>query len=173
MKKSAIYLTFFCAFAALGTAGQQKPTLNETQEANLKAYIDLMRQDLRSSKVSILGELMGLDPQQAARFWPVYNDYDKGLTKLADERLALIRRYVDNYSALTDDTATRVAMGLLDIESRRVDLRKQYFQRFSTVLTPRDAARWLQIEVQIERLIDLQILASLPIVETPKETTRK
>jgi hypothetical protein len=35
----------------------------------------------------------------------------------------------------------------------------------SQALTAKDAARWLQIESQIEKVIDLQILASLPIVE--------
>jgi len=35
----------------------------------------------------------------------------------------------------------------------------------SRALTPKDAAKWLQIEAQIEKLVDLQMLASLPIVE--------
>ena len=73
--------------------------------------------------------------------------------------------YADNYEALTDQTATKLAMGMMDIESRRVDLRKQYFHRLSQTLTPKDAVRWLQIEVQIEKVVDLQILSSLPIVE--------
>jgi hypothetical protein len=46
-----------------------------------------------------------------------------------------------------------------------VDLQKQYFQRLSQTLTPKDAARWLQVETQIEKVIDLQILSSLPIIE--------
>ena len=175
MKKMASYLTCFCVFAIVGPVamGQTAPTPQETQEANLKAYISIMRQDLKTNKVSILTELMDLGPDQAAKFWPVYNEYDRELTKLADERLAFIRLYADNYSALSNEMATKIVMGLMDVEARRVELRKQYFQRFSTVLTPQEAARWLQIEAQIERVVDLQILANLPIVEVPKETTRK
>lgn len=175
MKKTAIYLTCFCAFAAAGpfASGQTAPTPKETQEANLKTYVSMMRQDLRRNKVSILNELMNLDPQQAARFWPVYNEYDKQLTKLADERLVFIRLYTDNSSALTDEMATRIAMGMMDVEARRADLRRQYFQQISTVLTPKDAVRWLEIEAQIEKLVDLQILSSLPVLEVSKETTAK
>jgi hypothetical protein len=55
--------------------------------------------------------------------------------------------------------------GLMDLESRRVELRKQYSPLMSQALTVKDAARWLQIESQMEKLIDLQILSSLPIVE--------
>jgi hypothetical protein len=144
---------------------QTPPTPQQTQEANLNAYIGLMRQDLKKEKVSILTELMDLGPEQAARFWPVYNEYDKELTKLGDERIAFIRLYADNYSALSDEMATKIAMGMMDVEARRADLRKQYFQRLSPILTAKGAARWLQIEAQIEKVVDLQILASLPIVE--------
>jgi hypothetical protein len=137
----------------------------QTQEANLKAYINMMRTDIKKDKVSILTELMALGPQQASRFWPVYNDYDNELTRLADERIAFIRMYAENYSTLTDEMATRIATGMMEIEGRRVALRQKYFPLVSEALTAKEAARWLQIEAQIEKLIDLQILASLPIVD--------
>jgi hypothetical protein len=144
---------------------QAPPTPQQTQEANIKAYISMMRKDLKKDKVSILTELLALGPNEAAKFWPVYGEYDKSLTKLADERIALIRMYADNYSTLSQETATKIAMGALDIQARRIDLQKQYFQRFSQALTAKDATKWLQIETQIEKLVDLQILSSLPIVE--------
>ena len=167
MKKIVNYLACLGVFAMAGhlAMAQTPPTPEETKEANLKAYIGMMRQDLKKDKVSILTELMDLDPQEAAKFWPVYNEYDKALTALADERIAFIRLYADNYGALSDEMATKIATGSLDIEGRRGELRKQYFAKVSQALTAKDAARWLQIEMQIEKVVDLQILSSLPIVE--------
>jgi hypothetical protein len=147
------------------SGAQQAATAQQTREANLKAYVGMLRSDLKKGKVTILTELMGLSPDQAAKFLPIYNEYDKSLTKLADERLAFIRMYAENYESLSNETAAKIAMGSLDIQSRRVDLQKQTFQRISQALTAKDAARWLQIEMQIEKLVDLQILASLPIVD--------
>jgi hypothetical protein len=144
---------------------QTPPTSQQTQEANLKAYIGMMRQDLKRDKVSILTELMDFSPEQAAKFWPVYDEYDKLLIKLGDERIAFIRLYADNYSTLSEEMATKIATGMMDVEARRLDLRKRYFQRLSQTLTPKDAVRWLQVESQIEKVVDLQILSSLPIVE--------
>jgi hypothetical protein len=144
---------------------QGKPTVSETQEANFKAYVELLRKDLKKDKVSILTEMMELSPEEAAKFWPVYNNYDKELTKLADERIAFIRMYAENYSSLSDEKVTQIANGLLDLESRRIQLRKQYFETMSRSLTPKLAARFLQIESQIEKLVDLQIASNLPIVE--------
>jgi hypothetical protein len=144
---------------------QATSTAEKNREANLKAYIDLLRKDLKKDKVAILTELMQLDPEEASSFWPVYNEYDKALTKLADERVALIRMYAENYGSLTDQKVTEIALGMLDLEGRRNQLKKEYFQKISQALSPKVAARFLQIENQIEKLVDLQIASSLPIVE--------
>ena len=166
MNKIANFLGCVGIFALAGTlAVAQAPTPQQTQEANLKAYISMMRKDFKKDKVAIIAELMDLGPQEAAKFWPVYNEYDKSLTKLGDERIVFIRMYADNYSSLSGEMATKIATGMLDVEARRLDLRKQYFQRMSQALTPKDAVRWLQVEAQIEKLVDLQILSSLPIAE--------
>ncbi len=167
MNKIVRYLTCFVILVAaeVPVVAQTAAASQQTQEANLKAYVSMLRTDLKKGKVSILTELMALSPDQAAKFWPIYNEYDKALTRLADERIAFIRMYADNYSSLSDDNATKIAMGMMDVQARRLDLQKQYFQRFSQTLNPKDAARWLQIEAQIEKLVDLQILASLPIVQ--------
>ena len=167
VKKLANYLACLGIVALVGplAVAQKPPTPQQTQDANIKAYVGMMRQDLKKDKVAILTELMDLSPDQSAKFWPVYNEYDQHLTKLADERVAFIRMYANNYASLTNEMATKVAIGMLDVEARRLDLRKQYFQRLSQALTAKDAARWLQIEAQIEKVVDLQILASLPIVD--------
>ena len=153
------------AIAATIVAAQTPATPAQTQEANVQAYINLLRQDLNKGKVQILTDLMVLSPDQAAKFWPVYNEYSIALTKLGDERIVFIRLYAESYPNTSDEIATKISMGLLDVETKRVELRKDYFQRMSRALTPKDAAKWLQIEAQIEKLVDLQMLASLPIVE--------
>ena len=167
MKKIPTILSCLCLMSTVGlrVQAQVPPTAEETKEANLKTYVNLLRKDLKRDKVAILTELMELNPEQAAKFWPVYNEYDKGLTKLADERIALIRMYAENYGSLTDQKVTHIATGLLELEGRRNQLKKQYFQRMSQAVSPKLAARFLQIENQIEEIIDLQIAASLPIVE--------
>jgi len=155
------------ALAAFVSAalGQQPPTADETKEANLKAYVEMLRKDVKKEKVSILSELMSLSPDESSKFWPVYNEYDKSLTAIADERIALIRMYAENYGSITDQMATKLATGVLDIEAKRTQLKRQYFQRISQALSAKIAARFLQIENQLEKILDLQISSSLPIVE--------
>lgn len=148
-----------------GWAAAQQPTPQQTRDANFKAYTDLLRRDIKNEKVTILSQTMGLNEGEAAKFWPIYNEYDKELTKLGDEKVALIRAYVESYGSVTPELATRLALGALDIDTRRTELKRRYFQRFAQALNPILAARFLQVENQLEKIVDLQISASLPVVE--------
>lgn len=147
------------------TMAQQPQAADENKEANLKAYVELLRKDVRKDKVAILSELMNLSPEESSKFWPVYNEYDKALTAIGDERVALIRMYVENYGSLSGPMASKLANGVLDLETKRIQLKRLYIQKMGAALDTKLALRFLQIENQLEKVIDLQIASSLPIVE--------
>ena len=134
-----------------------------TREANLRAYVELLRSDLRAQKVAVISEVMEFTEAEDAKFWPVYRQYEAELAKINDDRMALIKEYSVSYDALTDATADRLALRALDLEARRQTLTKTYYDRFKTVVSPKTAARFIQVEHQILLLLDLQIAASLPI----------
>jgi hypothetical protein len=138
---------------------------DDTREANVRAYVELLRSDIRSQKIAIITELMEFTEDEDAKFWPVYREYEGELAKVNDDRIALIKDYADNYQNLTDEAADRLARGALDVEARRNALKARYYDRFKSVLSPKAAARFLQVENQILLLLDLQISASLPIVQ--------
>jgi hypothetical protein len=151
--------------AAFSLQAQQPVSPEETREANLKAYVELLRRDIKKDKVAILTEMMDLTPEESAKFWPVYSAYDAELTKLGDERIAFLRKYAENYDSLTDQQAKEIVNGLLNVQAQRNALQKKYFDKMSAVLTAKQAARFVQIEHQILLVLDLQLAASLPIVE--------
>lgn len=166
MRNSPTLLRLAAALLAVPALWAQPPASpEETRETNFKAYIDLLRKDIKTGKVAILTELMALDPEESAKFWPVYSDYDKELTRLGDERLAHFRMYIENYSNLTDQQASAIVNGLMDIQARRGALQKKCFQQMSQALSPKLAARFIQIEHQLLLVLDLQVAASLPVVD--------
>ena len=89
---------------------------------------------------------MGLSPDEAAAFWPVYTEYQKELTALGDEKLSLIKDYADNFGDLSDSKAAEIINAALDLESKRTALKRKYFGKFSEALTAKTAAKFLQIE---------------------------
>jgi len=103
--------------------------------------------------------------EQEAAFWPLYNQYDRELNQLNNQRIALIKDFAANFSTMTDEKATELANRLLDWEENRVKFKRRYFSEFNKVLTPIKAARLLQLENKVTLLIDLQIAAQVPLVE--------
>jgi len=134
-------------------------------ELNIRAYIELLRTDVRKSKSQIVGQVMQFDADQAASFWPIYREFETDLTKIGDRTLSLVKKYSDNYDQMTGEVADQLATELLAIEQQRNDLKKQYYQKFKQALDPITAARFLQVENQLERVIDLQIASELPVIQ--------
>ena len=154
-------------FLAAASAGAQTAATpkSDPRDTNLRAYVELMRSDVRSQKVAILTQLMDFTEKDDEAFWPIYRQYDVELSALNDQRVKLITDYAKNFESMTDEAADRIARGALDFESKRSALKLKYFDKVKTALSARQAARFLQIENQLQYIIDLQIAASLPIVE--------
>jgi hypothetical protein len=148
------------------TAFAQDPkTDRATRQANLAAYVELLRADVRAQKVAIFTEMMAFTDAEDKAFWPIYREYDTELTALSDERVRGIEEFATHYSTMTEDLADTLAGKALDLEARRTALKQKYYARLKAATSPKLAARFLQIENQLLMLIDLQIAASLPIIQ--------
>jgi len=161
----AIVLALSLAAATAGAQTAKPPSADVTRESNLRVYAELLRSDVRAQAVAIITEVMAFSEEEDAKFWPVYREFERDLAQINDERLALIKEYAVNYDKITDAVADKLARGALDLEGRRHELKVKYYERFKSVLSPKMAAKFLQVENQILLLLDLQIAASLPIVE--------
>jgi len=145
-------------------AGLGKAEAASNEEVNIRAYIELLRTDVKKSKSQILGEVMQLDAGQATRFWPIYKDFETRYSALGDQVVALVRNYAEHYDDMTDAVADQLANQVLSIEQQRNVLKKEFYDRFKQGLGAITATRFLQVENQLERLMDLQIAAQLPTV---------
>ena len=138
--------------------------VNETQKKNIQEYINLLRADVRREKSQIMGAVMQLDAGDAAKFWPLYEEYDAELTTLNNLRSENILEYSRTYNQMTDEKAEELIKRALDYQKQRSELLGKYFDRVKQSLGAITAARFLQIEHQLLMIIDLQIASSLPIV---------
>src|SRR3954469_2515897 len=116
------------------------PAAAQDQQAatlNLTAYAELLRSDIRVQKVAIITEVMEFTEAESKAFWPVYREYDAEMTKLGDERVALVADYARTFESLTDDVADRLARTALDLEARRQAVKAKYYDRVKVALKPR------------------------------------
>jgi hypothetical protein len=168
---SRALIVALCLLASSGPTARAQTTPAKPQESeslNLSAYAELLRSDLRTQKVAIITEVMGFTDAEDKAFWPIYREYDVEMSKLGDERVALIEEYARNYEQLTDATADKLASKALDLQARRQAALAKCFERTKAALSPKTALRFLQVEHQLLLIIDLQIAASLPVAPVAK-----
>ena len=136
----------------------------DAQKKNIQQYIELLRANVREEKSQIMGAVMQLDVSEAAKFWPIYEEYDGELTTLNNLRSENIQEYARTYTQMTDEKAEELIKNALNYQKQRSELLGKYFERVKQSLGAITAARFLQIENQLLLIIDLQIASSLPVV---------
>ena len=168
--KSALALCFVIAPLGLFAQAPAKPATTpvanaETREKNIQEYIALLRTDVRAQKTQIMGVMMSLNADESAKFWPIYKDFEAELSGFYDGILGLIQQYAQNYTSMTPAVADQIATKMMQLETQRQNLKPKYYQRFKTSMDAITATRFLQVENQLERLIDLEISSNLPVIE--------
>jgi uncharacterized protein with ParB-like and HNH nuclease domain len=133
-------------------------------DKNLQEYIELLRSDIRQRKAEVMSQMMQLSAADAAKFWPIYNQYDSELNKLSDLRAANIEEYSRTYTEMTNDKADELIRKALAYRRQRSELLAKYYDRVKDQLGAITAARFIQVEDQLLLIIDLQIDSALPIV---------
>ena len=175
LKRSSIYSVFGLCLVGILTplvvsvmAQSEEDIPREFPEpdaGNLRAFVELVRSDVRTQKAYILAQNMEFTEDEAVEFWPLHREYELDLNKLYDRRFALIRKFLSTYDSMTDDQARQLADDALSLEESRTKLKREYFKKFSEVITPRKAVRFFQIENQLNAAIDLRIAATLPLIK--------
>ena len=160
---------FAAGFAYTQEAQQAKDNKDtfDAREQNFRAYAMLLRSDLKDQRKQIITEMMQLNDDDAAKFWPLFQKYDTELTKIGDARLQLIVDYAREYENLTDEQADGLMSRAFDLEAQRAAVKKRCFDRMKDELSATQAMRFFLIENQIQNIIDLQISSGLPIAEKP------
>jgi hypothetical protein len=150
--KKALILMFVVLIAGTALYSQQEN------------YLELLRSDLKTQKVAIVTENMKLTDAQSGVFWPIYRKYDAELWTLNDERLILIKDYAENYEKMTDAKADALTKQVFSLLEKRIQLQKKYYEEFAKALNPVLAAKFMQIERQINALADLKIGSEIPLI---------
>jgi len=132
---------------------------------NLRAFVELARSDIKTDKALIFAQNLDLSSDEAVEFWPLERDYQAELQKLLDQRYDLLVTFVKNYGSLTDQQASELATKSFDLEAQRTDLKRKYFKKLCKVLPAVKAARFFQLENQVNAAVDLQVAASLPLIK--------
>ena len=138
-------------------------------QAQGEQYLELIRQDLKTSKIAYMTEGMQLTPEQGDVFWPIYREYQNDLSKIGDRRIANIKDYAEHFENMTAEKASEILKSSFKNRKDALSLLEKSAKKVSKELDPITAARFIQVENTLNLLIDLQLAGEIPLFEHPVE----
>jgi len=106
-----------------------------------------------------------LTDTEAAKFWPVYDQYVTELIAINDKKFAVIQDYADNWGKLTSEQSLSFIRQWLDMDIATAQLRQKYVPIVSKVLDGKKTATFFQMDRRIAMMIELQVSSQMPLVQ--------
>jgi hypothetical protein len=142
-----------------------KPAPAEAPRPISDEDIQLLRKDIRAQRKQVIAANLSLTPSEAEKFWPVYDQYVAELVSNNDKKYALIKQYVQTGGVLTDAQAEAAVRQWVAVDESVAALRLKYIPIFRTVLSAKNEALFYQLDRRVQLMIDLQLMALIPMVE--------
>jgi hypothetical protein len=160
--------TVILGLSAATLRAAQPPT-GQAAQANLDVLVDA----IRSNRKALVAVNLKLTDDEAAKFWPIYDRYQKETNALGDRLVGVIQDYSANFSDLSNDKAMKLVDDYLTIEADRVKAKRTYVAEFAKALPGRKLARFYQIENKVDAVIRYDLAATIPVVEEEKSAPAK
>jgi Spy/CpxP family protein refolding chaperone len=162
----------FVAMSALVVAGsrqtQTKPdpalVAAKPSQASIDEVLKTMRADMQSARADFMAKNLTLTAAQAAKFWPLFETYQKEQNVIMDAQLKGIQKYAESYNSLDDATAVSLITSHFGRDAQMNALRQRFFKEFQTVLPAKLAARVMQIDHRLSLVAQLEIATKIPLI---------
>ncbi len=138
-------------------AGAQTPASPEQVVAEF-------RKDLEAKSADVMAKSLSLTADQAAKFWPLYETYQKEQRAIVEDQLKATQAYGAKYTQLTDAEALQYVNALLMRDQKIHDLRVKWLAKFQTVVSPATAARAIQVERRLGLVTQIGLSSQIPLV---------
>ena len=119
--KSVIVLVLFVGFAFSVNAQDSESKLHHEQE-------------IKSQKIAFFTDKIGLTPEEAQIFWPIYNDYWAKKNKIISTRKEEMTYFADHSDNMSNDEMIRYADQYIGFEMALAELLDEYHIKFKKIL---------------------------------------
>jgi len=151
------------AGAGAAAQGQQVTVQRVISPTVTDEDIALLRKDLRTMKMQVIGQNMSMSDSEAQKFWPVYNHYVRDLHEVNNQKYALLKQYAEMWATMSDQDALIYVRNWLETDGQAQALRLKYVPVVSQVLPGRKAATFFQLDRRLNMIIDLQLFSQIPL----------
>jgi len=154
---SAVLLACAGPWAFAADAPQAAP-------AAAPSAVDAVREAARTDKRGLVEKNMQLTAEEAKKFWPLYDDYQRKLDRIMQRQNRAILDYINSEATMTDANAKRIAREILAADADEQKLRERQLRKLLGALPARKAVRYMQIENKIRAIDRFAVAERMPLV---------
>jgi Spy/CpxP family protein refolding chaperone len=89
----------------MGRSRKDRRAGDATNQMSVEEVLTAFHADLQGNRVNIMAKNLTLTAEQAAKFWPMFEQYQKEQNVIMDAQLKDVEQYVSNHQNLDDSTA--------------------------------------------------------------------
>ena len=142
----------------------QQASTTTPPSASSEEVLKNLRADMQSSRADIMAKNLTLSADQAAKFWPVFEAYQKQQNTIMDAQLKDLQKYVEGYKTLDDAGALALMSAHLERDAKMTALRQKWLGEFQKVLPTKLAVRAMQIDRRLSLLAQMEVSGQIPLV---------
>lgn len=148
-------------------AQESKAPAYTPEEAASLGQMKALESGVRADKRAFFDAQLSLTPEEATKFWPVYDAHQAALSGFNQRRLDNIIEYARYYNAdtLDDAAATKLAKDALAVEKDEVAEMERTFDKLRKVIPSVKAVRYLQIESKLRAIVRFEQAVQVPVVQ--------
>jgi hypothetical protein len=138
-----------------------------------KVNLELLRDTIRANRKALISVSLTLTDEEAAKFWPLYDRYQKEISVVGDRMTVLVEDYITHFRDLSNEKASQLTGDYLAAEADRLQVRRTYLGEFAKILPGRTVARFYQIENKMDAVLRYDLAGAIPVVEPASGAPRK
>ena len=153
--------------AALATPAwtAEAPQATTVSAPDTAQTLEQFRNDLQAKRADLMAKGLTLSADQAAKFWPLFETFQKEQNAVIDGQLQATQKYADSHTTLTDADALKYVNALLERDVKMHDLRVKWLGKFQTVVSPKIAARAIQIDRRLSLTTQVALASQVPLIQ--------
>ncbi len=111
------------------------------------------KENIEAMKIAYLTSKLELTPEEAQKFWPVYNQFNEKLNDLRKKRKQDVREVKKNMEERTDKEIEQAIDNDFAFRQKELDLQTEYNSKFKSVLSIKKVSQLYQAEEQFKRVL--------------------
>jgi len=115
---------------------------------------------IKTEKIAFFTEKLQLTPDEAQKFWPVFNEYDAKKNTLLNEKRKLTENFQANATKIKDSDADNIMNKYVQLTKQEALLMEEYNKRFRQILSAQKVMKLYLAETEFKIVLLRELKAN-------------